>query len=403
MGVAPSFTLPGADSESGVWAPYSMLGAVRPADTYFEDSRAHWLSVIGRRDPNYSLDQVRQEVSVLARRADEEVPGRITSLVVTDGSLVQNPDLRERAPLIFSIALGSTGLLLLLACVNVTTLLLSRAAARQREIAVRLSLGAGRYRLLRQLLTESLLLSGLAAAISLAIAYHAPTVLWNSLMRGPAPFDLIPDARVLFYCLITAFAAGILSGLSPAVETIRPHISDSLKGSSANVTSGRKRSRLRSTLVAVQVALSLLLLVQATLFLRAQQRYLSYDPGFETKNVISVTLASVLSGYQPPPAFYQELQSRMQTIPGVSETSYVSIPIWRGRNSTELNAIDGQPFSATHDFNKDPARRLVEPEYFSALSMPLVRGRVFRRDAGPAVIPVVISESMAQKYWPGKT
>ncbi len=404
VGVAPDIPLNGAAgvSQTDVWLPYTMMESLRPADDYFADPHAQWLNVIGRRNRDYTRTQVQQELSVLARRADEDVPGRITSLIVTDGSLAQMPDIRERAALIIAVTLGSTILLLLLACVNITTLLLSRSAARQREIAVRLSLGAGRFRLIRQLLTESLLLSGIAAGLSLAIARQAPAALWHSLQLGQAPFDMYLDARVLFYCIGVALATGVIAGLSPAVESLHPNVAESLKGTSAAVTTGRRRSRLRNGLVSVQVALSLLLLVEAGLFMRTQQSYLSYHPGFETKQVVSVTLASVLSGFEPPPAFYQELESRVRALPGVAQIGFASPAPWLGRSSTELTEIDGEPFPRTRDFNRDPACRRVTPEYFSTLAIPLVRGRLLRTGESTVVTPVVISEAMARRYWPNQ-
>jgi predicted permease len=409
VGVAPSLTLSGSNAgptqDADVWVPYTMLGSVRPADEYFADPHARWLTVVGRRSRSYPMQQLQQELNLLARQADEQVPGRRTSLMVTNGSLVQDPEMRARAPLIFSVTLGTTALLLLLACVNVTTLLLSRSAARQREIAVRLSMGAGRVRLLRQFLTESLVLSGLAAGCSFLIVQRAPAALWRSVTARAAPFDLTPDWRVLLYCLAVAVTAGVIAGASPAIESLRPELSESLKGSSTAVTPGRRRSHLRSILVAVQIALSLLLVVEVGLFTRAQRRFFSYDPGFDTHEVLSVTLASVTAGFDPPASFYEELETRAKAVPGVLQTSYASIAPWSGRNSTELREIDDKPIPATGDYRRDPARRAVSPEYFAALDISLVRGRVFTRGEASSHtqhVPAVISEAMARRYWPGQ-
>jgi putative ABC transport system permease protein len=314
---------------------------------------------------------------------------------------VQDPSIRAMTPVIFALTLGTTTLLLLLACVNVTTLLLSRSVARQREIAVRLSLGAGRFRLLRQLLTESMVLSGLASLFSILIAHRGPAALWASLMSFPAPFDLSPDWRVFLYCLVVALLAGAVAGLSPALESLRFQISETLKGSSAAATTGRRRSRLRGVLVGTQIALSLILLVEAGLFARAQRRFFHYDPGFETRQVLSLTLVSVLSGFEPSPSFYQELQSRVDGMPDVVQKSFTEPPPWSGRNSSQLLEIDGKPVPDS----PHPPRRFVSPEYFTVLGIGLTRGRIFARDEllqQRQVIPVVISEAMARQYWYGQ-
>lgn len=407
IGIAPVMALmfTGPANPPEVWMPYTMLQSVRPRDDYFSDPNARWLVPIGRRHREYSLAQVRDELAMLARVADEQIPGRTTSLIVTDGSVVQDPEWRPRAPIIMAVTLGTTALLLLLACVNVTTLLLSRSAAREREIAVRVSLGAGRARLVRQFLTEGLALSGIAAVIGFAIARRAPEALWTSVMSSAPPFDLKPDWRVLTFCIGSALLAGLIAGLSPAIESLRGDAADSLKGSSGAVTPGRRRSRIRDVLVAVQVAASLLIVVQVGLFARAQMHYFSYDPGFETKQVVRVTLESVLAGYNPPLSFYPELESRVRTLPGVRQIGYVSPAPWSGRNSTEIAEIDGKPISPTRDNRRDPAVRAVSAEYFAALDIPPTRGRVFRSDDRPSEqlpTPVVISEAMARRYWPNQ-
>ena len=407
IGVAPAFTLSGSGGgpprERDVWVPYTTMPRLTASDDWFSDPRAQWLVVVGRRRADVPVRQVQEELSVLARAADERVPGRTTTLLVTDGSLLQDPDIGARAPILMLITLGTTMLLLALASVNVTTLLLSRAAAREREMAVRLSLGAGRFRLVRQLLTESLVLSAIAVGGSLALAHYAPAALWYSVTSAAAPIDLSPDWRVLLYGLALGVAAGLMAGVSPALESLRPGTSETLKGSSSAATAAPRRFRLRSVLVGVQVALSLLLVVQAGLFARTHRRFFSYDPGFQTRQVVTLSLSSVLSGYAPPPAFYDDLTARVGALPTVVRSSFASIPPWSGRNSGRIVEIDGVPVADTRDYRRDPARRLVTPEFFSALDIPLVRGRAFRRDeTAPARrVSTVISEAMARHYWPG--
>ncbi len=147
--------------------------------------------------------------------------------------------------------------------------------------------------------------------------------------------------------------------MSPAVESLRPQLSESLKGSSGAVTSGRRRSRLRGVLVAVQVALSLLLVVQVALFTQAQRRFFSYDPGFETGRVLNVTFASVQSGFSPPESFYREVESGVSAIPGVVQSSFASMAPWYGRNPTAVREIDGTPIPEPKNFMESPARRVV--------------------------------------------
>jgi predicted permease len=224
-------------------------------------------------------------------------------------------------------------------------------------------------------------------------------------MSHPAPFDLTPDWRVLLYSLALALTAGAIAGLSPALESLRPALSESLKGSGGAVTAGPRRSKLRSGLVAVQIALSLVLLLQAGLFAKAHRHIFAHDPGFETKQVLSVTLASVLTGHTPHASFYSELEARVRPIPGVVEMAFVSHAPWAGRNSAPVSEIDGKPFQESREFRRGPARRMVTPGYFAALGLPVIRGRAFGPNDKPIPgqpVPVVVSEAMAQRYWPGQ-
>jgi predicted permease len=409
IGVAPAVMLSGSNAgpadDAAVWVPYTMLGTLRPEDEYFADTRAQWLTVVGRRHRSFSLAQVREELRLIAGRAEEEVPGRRTTIIATNGALLQDPEIRPRAPLIFAVTLGTTGLLLVLVCLNVTTMLLTRSAARTHEVAVRLAIGAGRGRLLRQFLTESLLLTGSAAALSLVIAARLPALIWQSLMSRPAFFDVRPDWRVLLYCAGIATVVGVFAGMSPAIESLRPQLSASLKSSSTTLTPGRQRSRLRGGLVAIQIAVTLVLVVYVSFFVRAQRRFFTYDPGFETRHVLSAALISVGAGFTPPPSFYASLEARIATLPGVVRTGFASMAPWSGRNSTALKEIDGHPLPATRDYRIDPARRLVSSGYFATLGIPLLRGRVFtdaEASGRGGNVPTVISETMARRYWPNQ-
>lgn len=400
VGVAQSFVLlSGSPSVGEVYVPYTMLSTLRPEDDFFADRTAHWLTPLGRRKAEYSLEQVQQEMNVLSAQVDRNAPGRTTSLLITDGSMIQNPGIRRLAPLLIGITLGTATLLLVLGCVNVTTLLLARAAARQREIAVRLSMGADRFRLLRQLVTEGLVLSTAAAGFSFLMAQWTPRALWYSLLKIEPLVDLSPDWRVLGYCVGVALAVGVFASLSPAFESLRPELAQTLKTSGA-VTGGQKRSRLRGTLVAVQVALSLLVLMLATFFTQAQRQIVTYHPGFETAQVVGVTLSSVAAGFVPPPSFYAELEARVRAMPGVVGFSYASTAPWAGRSSAAIREIDGRPFPDTRDFRLDPANRRVSPEFFALLGLPMTLGRTLTAADGPEA--TVISEAMAQRYWPGQ-
>ena len=291
-------------------------------------------------------------------------------------------------------------MLLLLACVNVTTLLLSRAAGRQREMAIRISLGAGRLRLLRQLLTESLLLSGMAAVASVLIAQCAPGALWHSVVSRPAPFDLTPDWRVLAYSVALGLAAGVIAGLSPALEALRPRASDALKAASGAVTPGPRRSVVRGVLVAVQVALSLVMLVQAGLFAQAQQRFFAHDPGLRDPSGDWRHAELGAGRLSAAGRFLSGARgARPRDSGGAPHQLLVARAVGRTQLRSTSPAIDGIPLPKAARFRR---RSGAPARYRRISSQPstsrLVRGRFFTSTdrPGPPATPTVISEAMAR-------
>ncbi|HEV2664574.1 MAG TPA: ABC transporter permease, partial [Blastocatellia bacterium] len=288
VGVAPTFAgqLDGVDA----WVPYTIQTYLHGGDDLMRPGEAGWLTVEGRLQPGFTRREVAAELALLAVQQDSLHPGRKTTLSVTDGSMFQEPEFRASAVWLFPIIVGLLNFIVLLACANVATLLLSRADARQQEIAVRLALGAGRLRLFRMLLMEPLLLAAAAGLASLYFAYRLPGVLiawlgdpqYNQVLY----FSLRPDWRVFAYLAVITLFAGALAGLSPALQSLKVNLSESLKGRAPLFGAATGGARLRGFLVGAQVALSLVLLLGALLSVRAYRRMSAADPGYDTRQVI---------------------------------------------------------------------------------------------------------------------
>ena len=249
-------------------------------------------------------------------------------------------------PLILLMA--AVGIVLLIACANVAGLMLARGAAREKEMAVRLAGGAGRRRVMRQLMTESLLLSFAGAALAILLAYAGATGLaafFSENAYDPLQIDLQPDARVLLFTIGAAVLTGIGFGLAPAFRGARANVATELKGSSASTTksgSGR-RFRLGSALVVVQVALSMVVLTGAGLLLRTLDKLYSIDPGFDTRNVLLFSLEPESAGYKGEriPELYADLQRRLAALPGIVNVSYSSDALLNGGLWTEGVHVQG--------------------------------------------------------------
>jgi predicted permease len=289
---------------------------------------------------------------------------------------------------------------LLIACANVASLLLARATARQREISVRLAIGAGRGRIVRQLLTESALLSAIGAAMGICLACIGSRFLVATLYGSsefPVTVDLTPNWHILGFASAVALATGMLFGLAPAFQSTAIGRSAVLK-EDARMT--RSRSRLLSSLVSAQVALSLLLLVGAGLFVRTLQNLLNVDPGFRREGVLVVDLDGQREGYEDArlTAFYSDLLDRVQRIPGVVSASISTHTPLSGWTWTEAVAPKGQPVP-----ERDNAMFVgAGPNYFATMQTRLLAGREFdARDRGTANVAVV-NQAFAERYFPGR-
>ena len=271
----------------GIWIPYMMQASVFNGQDWFGNSEAQWLTVEGRLQPGQTRESARAELSVIASQLDRQHPGRKTTIFVTNGSMIDEPSLRGKLVWLGPLIMGSLTLVLLLACTNVTMLSLSKASARRQEIAVRLSLGAGRGRLTRMLLTESLILAAVAGAISIWMAYRVPQFFEN---QAEPVWNLQPDWTVFAYLAGVTIGAACLAGLTPAAESLRVELATAVKDGEGLSFGSSVRGGLRNLLVGAQVAMSLVLLTGAALFLNAQFTIFSDDPGFETRQVLIVGL-----------------------------------------------------------------------------------------------------------------
>jgi predicted permease len=392
VGVAPEGTTGWSMGRSiAVWLPYTTQPLFDPTRDLFHDDQFLWLALAGRIAPGYNVAAVHAELTTLIRQQDRRIPGRVSYIETTDGSVIQWLELSQSGRLLMLSAFffGAFNLVLLIACANVSTLLLSRAAARRREIAVRLALGAPRIRLARMLITESLLLAALAGAASVYIVWRLPQPLAHYLTPKSVTWPLPPDWRTFAYIAAVAFVTGILAGLAPAAETFNSSLANSLKGFALGDATGPKRSL--GILVAGQVAMSMVLLVAAGLLGQAENRNLHANPGYNPRSVVVSPLRfPETSTPEASGIRLNAIASRMSAIPGVRSVAFSEdIPLFRP-DTAELRP-PARP-DAIQPVDIFP----VSPHFLETLSVPLVRGRDFQPSDGAAVI---VSESLGYAFW----
>ena len=390
VGVVPVRTSLWAEPTS-VWVPYTAQAQFEPQRDFLHDDLL-WLWLAGRMKPGYTRSTVEAEFTGLERQLDSLTPGRRTAVDATDGSWLANFELRATGRDLFLLAFffGAFYLVLLIACANVATLLLSRAASRCREIAVRLSLGAPRVRLVRMLVTESILLAGMAGGASVWLLYRVPEPLFRYLTPKAPPIPMPPDWLVFTYVAVMVLLAGIVSGLAPALESVKVDLASAIRGN-GGVLGGAGGSKVRGWLVTAQVAMSMVLLVNAALFGKSEDRNLNSDPGYLPGNVV-VALLRFPSGISPQASGIRldRIANRMRAVPGVRDVTFSDDVPMIGNYSVQLRP-PGRP-----DAVQPVDVYSASTGFMNTLGVPLVRGRDFERGDRAAVI---ISESLARLFF----
>jgi predicted permease len=390
------------------WVPASMEEIFESGGYKLEDRGARWIEAYGRLKPGVTREQAQQETSAVAKRLEADYPDTNRGRSMQVWPLWQTPFNNARTLLpTLEIMLAVVFFVLLIACANVGNLLLVRSFARRHEMTVRLAIGASRGRLMKQLLTEGVILSAFGAAGGLLVAHwcrHALVLLFPA--RGGVSMHLPGeiDWRVLAGSAGVCLIATLVVGLVPAMQSGRIDLAGALKSDSAGVVGSRGKAWVRSGLVVVQVSLSFVLLVGAGLLLQSLQRIRNSSPGFSTHGVLSTAVDLVSAGYDAQRAknFQDELMERVKALPGVESAVFArATPLGYGSYSESPIAVDGyQPPP-----EEQPAVEYNEvgPDYFVTMGIPLVSGREFTRaDDEKAALVAVVNETMAGRYWRGK-
>jgi predicted permease len=399
-----------------MWLPLTMVEEVEPLGnqrgtgggggaTRLERRGQHFLWIKGRRKPDVSVEQVRAEMENIAARLSAEYPEtnereRVAVLATNDVAL--NPDFDRTVAPAGLVLLGAVGLVLLVACANLANMTLARASSRQRELALRHTLGAGQGRLIRQLLTESMMLALAGGAIAMALAYGLARLIAR--FQPPLPIDLAldvtPDWRVLLFTLLIACVTGIAFGLLPAWRASRPDLVPALKGTSEG-DGPRKRWSLRNALVVGQVAVSIVVLVAGALLARSLEAAARVDMGYDIDRTAYLSLAMDMNGYGPEEAglLLEEGAQGFRALPQVEAVGLASrMPLSLNNNGFGV-FIDGHQASAdSRPYIIDGAR--IDENYFDALDLRILSGRGIEetdRDSGERV--AVVTQTMAERYW----
>ena len=378
-----------------IWVPYTMASVFYDGRPIAREPATPWLiGMTGRLRPGVARSEAAAQLRLIARQQDRFVPDRETVLRVTDGSMIEGPLVRDLAVWIVPIVMGALALVLLIASMNVAVLMLSRAVSRRHEIGVRVSLGASRGRLMQMLLTESVVQAALSAPPSAYLAYMAPRA-FKALVPTLPYYPFAVDRVVVGYLAAATIVAGVAAGIAPAIESLSSDAAPALRRrGSLRVAGGRWQSR--DLLIGGQVALSMILLVGAALFVRAERRLVA-DPGYETEHVLAAfprlsvpphTATTVAS-------FYRRLEEQVGAMPAVRSTAHSDTLVGDEAASARVVVfaeLDGKAVST--------AASDVSSAYFETIGLGIVRGSAVRDETDRA--GVVVSESLARSLWPDR-
>ena len=390
------------------WVPTSMEEVFESGGYKLEDRDARWIEAFARLKPGVTLEQAQAEISSVAKRLETDYPATNRGRSVKLWALWQTP-FNNAGTLLptLEIMLAVVVFVLLIACANVGNLLLVRSFARRHEMTVRLAIGAGRGRIVKQLFTEALILSAFGAAGGLLVAHwcrHALILLFPARAGVAMHLSGEIDWRVLLLSAGICLFATILLGLVPAMQTSKIDLAGALKADSAGVVGSRGTAWVRSGLVIVQVSLSFVLLVGAGLLIQSLQKIRTSDPGFSTHEVLFTAVDLVSAGYDAQRAqnFQDQLLDRVKALPGVESAVFARMtPLSYGSFSSTPISVDG--FEVRPEERPTVEYNEVGPDYFATMGIPLVSGREFTRaDDERRALVAIVNETMAAKYWRGQ-
>ena len=413
IGVAPEgFTSPLLGRSPEMWVPSALQPELRPPSAGLRrslgtanmlDQRGpRWLNMVGRLAPQSTIATAAGAANVVAGRLEAAYPQSNRGRRFTIVPVGEGPGVRASARPMLRLLMGAVVLVLLIACANVANLMLVRAATRRREVAVRLAVGAGRPRLIRQWLTESLLLALAGAGVGVLFAIWGAPALQQ--LGIPSTVDVSVNPRVLLFAIVTAVGCGVLFGLAPVIQTLRKDTVAALRDEGGAVASGARGVKLRSAFVVLQVALSLMLLVGAGLFVRTLHNAATVSLGYDIDRMLTGYINLDVRGYTPDRGqlAYAQILERVRALPGVRRAAAARVTVLSGGARTTTVSADGQPVAADGSNGFDSRANVITEGYFDVLRIPLLRGRDFSAADKAGSPPVtIVSSKLAERLHPG--